>query len=235
MIFERLERLFSQDFRRRRLLARAPTGPLRDYLATPFPSPDTPSNTLACLALDLETTGGDPARDEIVSFGWVCMDGERIDLASARHRIVQLRGEMSGESAAIHGITDDQCQSGCSLESALGELLAALAGRVMIAHHAETELGFVGRACETVYGGRILIPTVDTLRIAIRAETRRHRTPQRNALRLSALRQKYNLPRHHTHNALSDALAAAELFLAQQAEQAENGDVAPLRNWLFSN
>ena len=85
MIFERLERLFSHDYRRRRLLARAPTGPLRDYLATPFPSPDTPSNTLACLALDLETTGGDPARDEIVSFGWVCMDGERIDLGSVSY------------------------------------------------------------------------------------------------------------------------------------------------------
>lgn len=233
MIFERIERLFGRDFRRRRLLARAPAGPLRDYLATPFPSPDTPSSKLAYLALDLETTGGDPRRDEIVSFGWVCMDGDRIDLASTRHRIVQLRGEMSGESAAIHGITDDQCQSGCSLESALDELLAALAGRVMIAHHAETELGFVGRACETVYGGRILIPTVDTLRIAIRAETRRNQTPQRGALRLSTLRQKYNLPRHHTHNALSDALATAELYLAQQAEQTETGDAVPLKKWLF--
>ena len=55
MLFARLECLLRPDYRRSRLLARPPTGPLRDYLATPFPSPYTPSNTLACLALDLET------------------------------------------------------------------------------------------------------------------------------------------------------------------------------------
>ena len=231
-VFKRFEQFLGRDFRRRRLLARAPVGPLRDYLARPFVSPDTPGKAAAYLSLDLETTGGDPARDEIVSFGWVCMDGDRIDLGSARHHIVRLRGAMSGGSAVIHGITDDQCQAGGSLESALGELLAALAGRVMIAHRAETELGFVGRACETVYGGRILIPTVDTLRIAMRAAERGPQPAPRGALRLSALRQQYRLPRYHAHNALSDALSTAELFLAQQAGA---GDATPLKDWLFRN
>lgn len=232
MLLDAVLRCFGHDFRRRRLLARAPAGPLRDYLETPFPDPNTPSQKAPYLALDLETTGGDPARNEIVSFGWVGLDGDRIDLGSARHYIVQLRGAMSGGSAAIHRITDDQCQTGCRLETALDALLAALAGRVMIAHRAETELGFVGRACEAVYGGRILIPTVDTLGIAVRAKTRRHQPLQRGELRLSALRQKYRLPRYRAHNALSDALATAELFLAQQAETPET---TPLKKWLSGN
>ncbi|MCF8152011.1 MAG: hypothetical protein K9J80_14795 [Sulfuritalea sp.] len=226
MIFEQF---FSLDFRRRRLLAKAQPGPLRDYLATPFPPPGMRSAEAAYLALDLETTGGDPERDQIVSFGWVGVNGNRIDLASARHRVVRVQGAISETSAVIHAITDDEAARGGSLEAALGELLQALAGRVLIAHRAETELGFVGRACERIYGGRILIPAVDTLKTAIRIEERRQRTTRRGALRLHALRHHYNLPRYPAHNALSDALSAAELFLAQQAER---GGTTALKAWL---
>ena len=39
------------------------------------------------------------------------------------------------------------------------------------------------------------------------------------SLRLAHARQRYNLPPYHPHHALTDALAAAELFLAQMADQ----------------
>lgn len=224
-----LERLLGADFHRRRLLAKAPPGPLRDYLATPFPPGDAASGEVAYLALDLETTGGDPQRDQIVSFGWVGVNDGRIDLATARQRIVQVQGAISPASALIHKITDDDSQRGCRLEDALGELLRALAGRVLIAHRAQTELDFVGRACRQVYGARILIPAIDTLRMAIRVETARQQAIRGGTLRLHALRQKYNLPRYIAHNALSDALAAAELFLALQAER---GATTRLKAWL---
>lgn len=224
-----LEHLFSLDFRRRRLLARAPAGPLRDYLATPFPGTNAASGEVAYLALDLETTGGDPGHDEIVSFGWVGVDQNRIDLATAQHHVVRVRKAISPTSAAIHKITDDESERGGSLEDALGKLLQALAGRVLIAHRAQTELGFVGHACERIYGGRILIPAIDTLKIAIRNEERQQRTPRRGTLRLHALRRKYNLPRYPAHNALNDALSAAELFLALQAER---GAATPLKYWM---
>jgi DNA polymerase-3 subunit epsilon len=225
-----LARLFSLDFRRRRLLARAPDGPLRDFLATPFANGKQPCTDTRYLALDLETTGGDPAQHEIVSLGWVCLDGARIDLASARHHVVRLAGAMTGNSAVIHAITDDEAAAGITLEEALQELLRALAGRVLIAHHAKTELGFIGRACERHFGGRILIPAVDTLDIAVRRLNRQRETPAPGSLRLGTLRRQYNLPRYPAHNALSDALSAAELFLAQLAQCP-----APpaLKDWLF--
>jgi len=200
--------------RRRRLADRAPAGPLRDYLATPSPDPATPCAATPWLALDLETTGGDPARDEIVSVGWVAVDGARIDLASARHRIVRIAGPMTPASAAIHAITDDEAAAGLPLDTVLAELLAVLAGRVLIAHHAATELGFVGAACRRVYGATITIPAVDTLAVAGRRLHRETPTVAPGALRLGSLRRHFHLPRYPAHNALSDALSAAELHLA---------------------
>lgn len=228
-----LERLLSLEFRRRRLLAKAPAGPLRDFLATPFADGRRPCGESRYLALDLETTGGDPQRHEIVSLGWVCLDGPRIDLGSARHRVARLTGAMTGDSAVIHAITDDESAAGISLEEALRELLRDLAGRVLIAHHAKSELGFIGRACERHFGGRILIPAVDTLDIAVRRFNRQRETPSPGSLRLGALRRQHHLPRYPAHNALSDALSAAELFLAQLAQTCEAHPEPILKDWLF--
>lgn len=211
-------RRLAGELRRRWLLARAPAGPRRDFLAVPWPRGGQPCAAANYLALDLETTGGDPARHEIVSLGWVCVDGPRIDLGSARHRVVRLTGAMSAESATVHAITDDEAAAGVPLEEALRELLAALAGRVLIAHYARTELGFVDAACRRLLGGGVIIPAVDTLDLALRRLARLQQTAAPGSLRLGALRRHYNLPRYPAHNALSDALAAAELFLAQLAE-----------------
>jgi DNA polymerase-3 subunit epsilon len=213
-----LERLFSADFRRRRLLAASPAGPLHDYLTAPWPDPATACDAGVYLALDLETTGGDPRRDAIVSFGWVCIDGLRIDLGSARHHIVRVDGAISASSAVIHAITDDEAARGDALATVLGKFLTTLRGRVLIAHHAATELGFVGEACRHCYGSRVLIPAIDTLDIAGRRLARSGQAPVPGSLRLGSLRRQHNLPRYPAHNALSDALSAAELFLALVSE-----------------
>ena len=57
---------------------------------------------LRLLAVDLETTGLDPQRDEILSIGMVPVDGLSIVLSGARHMVV--RGARSvGQSAVVHG------------------------------------------------------------------------------------------------------------------------------------
>ena len=211
--------LFGINARRKRLLRKAPPGPLRDFLSTPFPQPGADWRDVSYLALDLETTGGDPDQDEIVSFGWVCIDRRRIVLSSARHHVVQLAGAVSPQSAVIHNITDDEAAFGLPLQLALGELLQALAGRILVAHYIPTEVGFLARACERVYGAAVTTPAVDTLQLAATARERTHSPPRRGELRLGNLRRSYGLPRYPAHNALSDALSAAELFLALASER----------------
>ena len=75
-------RLFGPDAKRQRLLKQCPDGPLWDYLAQPYPEGRRRLNEVPLLALDLETTGLDPARDEIVSMGLVEMRHEAIRLNS---------------------------------------------------------------------------------------------------------------------------------------------------------
>ena len=219
------------DWRRRILLRKAPPGPLRDYLATPFPGPGTEWRAVEYLAIDLETTGLDQRKDAILSVGHVTLRGGRIELASADHRVVRIAGDVPAASAVIHQITDDEAALGEELPVVLADVLRVLTGKVLIAHYARVETGFIGRACRQVYGAGFAVPVVDTQALAQRQFERRQTAYKASDLRLHALGERYNLPRYAAHNALYDALAAAELFLAQ-AGNLSDGRNLPLRELL---
>jgi len=90
------------------------------------------------------------------------------------------------------------------------------------------EVGFLDAACRRCIGGGLLVPVVDTLQLARRSCSRMGRAPMRGEFTLDSLRKRYDLPGHQMHDALSDAIATAELFLAQAAELSAAGP-APLR------
>lgn len=209
----------SVDRQRRRALTRATSGPLHDYLAEPLPDPATPLADLALLAVDLETTGLDPRTDEILSIGFVPVDGDTITLAGARRVMIRTSGEV-GESATIHGITDDHAErEGLSLAAGLGLLLGALRGRALLAHYASMETGFLARACRSALGSDPVFTTVDTMHVQYRLMTAGLADePPRSALRLWRARSRYGLPVYRAHDALTDALACAELYLALAQE-----------------
>jgi DNA polymerase-3 subunit epsilon len=224
--------LLSLEGRRRRANQRAPAGPLRDFLSVPFPPRGTDCRQLQFVAVDLETTGLDARRDEIVAIGLVEFTATQIDLASARHWLVAPTRAIPEASAVIHRITDDKAAVGEPLEKVLADVLPRLAGRVLVAHHARLELQFLKAACERVYGEKFLIPAIDTQALEQRRLDRWNQAYMAKDLRLAALRRRYNLPRYRAHNALSDALAAAELFLAQLAES-EPEHALPLKRFLL--
>ena len=80
------------------------------------------------LAIDLETTGLDSKSDVILSVGYVVVHGNRIDLGSARHRLIRTARAIPEASAIIHQITDDQAAKGGLLDDVLAELLKDLSG-----------------------------------------------------------------------------------------------------------
>lgn len=210
--------LLPREWRRRRLARTAPAGPLRQFFAVPFPAARSSWRNVEYVALDLETTGSDPRTAEIVSFGWVQLLGASVELSTATRRLVRTSGAMPESSAVIHAITDDEAERGEPPCAVLAELLQVLAGRVLLCHYAQTERGFIDAACRRCFGGGLVVPTVDTLRLAQRSQLRQGKVPARGELRLPALRGRYNLPQHPLHDALADAIATAELFLAQAEE-----------------
>jgi DNA polymerase-3 subunit epsilon len=102
----------------------------------------------------------------------------------------------------------------------LEQLVEDLHGRVLLAHHSPVEVGFLGAATVAAWGARPPLVAVDTLALEHRLRVDVHGAV-RGSLRLDAARRTHGLPRYAAHHALTDAVAAAELLLAQVAELEE--------------
>lgn len=213
-----LNHLFGYEAKRKRYLRKAPDGALKEFLSIPFPAAQQRVDAIPILAVDFETTGLSPVQDQILSIGHIGIENNEIRLASACHKVIQTSGSLAEENVVIHQITDDAKFQGETLQNAVEDLLQALAGKVMLVHFARIEKSFLEKACLQLYGMAPVFPIIDTLMIAKRRLDNRSVAYGPSQLRLFTLRESYALPRYSAHNALSDALATAELFFAEVGE-----------------
>lgn len=224
--------LFNLENKRKRLLAKAPPGPVRDYLEQPFPGNNIPINDTALLAMDFETSGLDAKQDHLLSVGYVVLQHNSVLLYSAHHQIIRSKRNMSDGNISIHRITHDQVARGMTIPQVVEAILLQLKGKVLLAHHAAVEVEFLQQACKNLYGIAPVIPTIDTMLLARQRLERQQQPFKPNDLRLFNLRKQYGLPRYQAHNALMDAIATAELFLAQLAHGRYKKS-PPLKNFLL--
>lgn len=214
--------LIGYEAKRKRMLARAPKGPLNEFLSVPFPLLHTPFDQTPILAVDFETTGLDAIQDKLLSVGCVELNHRQIKLGTSYHQIIQTQGSLKADNVTIHQITDDQKDQGQPLAEVVEQLLKRLAGKVMLVHFARIERQFLQQACIELYGMAPPFPMIDTLVVAKKRLDKRDVAYDPSQLRLSALRASYQLPNHYAHNALNDAIATAELLLAQISERNED-------------
>ena len=205
---------------RRRLLSHKAAGtPMEAFYNTPWPRRSTALKHMEFIAVDLETTGLSPNQHEVVSIGWCVIKGMSILYGDRGHVLCKPEKELTEESAVIHTLTDDVLAEAPPLCESLEAFLPHAAGRVLIAHHCKIEKGFLDKACKKCFGLPFEMPTIDTMGLEIRTLMRTGKPLEPGMLRLDALRSRYNLPRYKSHNAMIDAIAAGELFLAQAAHR----------------
>ncbi len=201
--------------RRKKQLKRAPAGSLKTYLSTQHPKKSVSIVNTPLLAVDFETTGLSAKNEHILSIGFVKINSLAISLSSARHQVIKVEKNLDPCNVVIHQITDTEKNNGVSLETGIADLLENLRGRVLLAHHARSELKFINVSCKKIYGIKPSILMIDTIELAARRLEKKHKPIKPKDLRLFNLRREYGLPKYPAHNALYDAISTAELFLAE--------------------
>ncbi|MFY1671502.1 exonuclease domain-containing protein [Plantactinospora sp. WMMB334] len=184
---------------------------LRRRAPLPTPDPRTPWREAEFCVLDLETTGLDLGRDEIVSYGAVLVRHARIPCAEVTYRQLRPSRPSSAAALAVHGLRAADLADAPVLAELLDELVGLLSHRVPVAHAAWVERAFLDRALRP-YGrrpGRIMLDTAALLRATRLATADSGREPE-----LEAAAEGLGLPVHTPHHALGDAFTTAELLLA---------------------
>ncbi|WP_110598291.1 3'-5' exonuclease [Salinicola lusitanus] len=195
---------------------------LADFFTRGTLDPDTPIGQAPLVAMDFETTGLDSSRHDIVSVGVMPFTLSRIRPADGRYWVLSPRRKLSDESVAFHHITHAEVAGAPDFAAIIDELLALLAGRLVVVHYRQLERTFLDAAVRERLGEGLLMPMIDTMSLEARihrqswwARLRRWAGRPMASIRLHESRQRYHLPAYTGHHALVDSLATAELLQAQ--------------------
>ena len=155
------------------------------------------------VAFDLETTGLSAAKDRIIEIGAVVMkNGKEIDRFQT---FVDPGSKLSQEIVDLTGITDDLLVGAPKIEEILPKFLDFVGNRVMVAHNAKFDTGFIRNACERL-GHKYQLTCADTLVLA------QQLMPDLSRFKLDVVAKALNLPNFNHHRAADDANICGLIF-----------------------
>jgi DNA polymerase III subunit epsilon len=187
---------------------------LNAYMRAALPDPSTPWREASFAVIDFETSGLDPVTDEIIAFATVTVAQGRVRLADARYQLVRPARMPGAESIRIHGLRENDLAAAPPLAEVLDGLLEAITGRVLVAHVAAVDEGFLDAALRG-YGVSLRGGAIDTSALAIKLWKRsRRRFRSIRSTGLSEVARSLGLPVHRPHEADGDALTTAQVFIA---------------------
>ena len=166
------------------------------------------------IAFDLETTGLSSSKDVITEFGAVLLrDGKPIDTFRS---FVNPHRRLDPKNIELTGITDAMLADAPDISEALPKFLEFCGDRVLVAHNADFDVGFLAAACERL--GIDFAPTyIDTLILS------QNLMPQLSKHKLNLVADALSLPEFNHHRASDDALTCGYLYLRFAAMLQERG------------
>ncbi len=179
-------------------------------------------------AVDLETTGLDFLKDEIISFGVVQIRQGRVVTEDNLYRKVHPRVTPSLSSIKVHGLRRIDLEEADRLEVVLPELVSAVDGKILIAHAAWIESAFLQGHFRQVHR-RLSKKVLDTAALARRTGYAAELNGSEPSL--ESLAKRMHLPVYSPHHALGDAMTTAVMFLAL-ATEIERESMAKGRDFL---
>ena len=149
------------------------------------------------VVVDLETTGLDPDKDEIIEIGSLkVVDGKVVD---EFHALVHPSGELPEEVESLTGITNDDLEKdGIELDDAIDSMLFFMGSLPIVMHNADFDMSFIDAALEQLDIDELDNECIDTLSLA------RKRMPHLTSYRLEDLAQTLGFPSDGMHRAIND-------------------------------
>ncbi|MGB8930664.1 MAG: 3'-5' exonuclease [Anaeromyxobacteraceae bacterium] len=171
-------------------------------------------------AVDLETGGFDPKSDPILSIGMVPIRNGSIRVGEAWTSLVRPEpgGNIRSESITAHQLIPSDVANAPTLREALTHVDVRLRGGVLLVHQASLDVAFLKRgftAAGAEWPKPAVVDTVDLLvRLAQRSLWVNPSAPDMDPeVNLNRSRKALGLPDYGRHDALTDAISTAELFL----------------------
>lgn len=156
------------------------------------------------VVVDIETTGLDPEADEIVEIGALkVVDGV---VQESMSQIVRCQKGVPHSITRLTGISQEEVDEGCDLESAMEGFLRFIRLNPLVMHNATFDMGFIDAALEQLEIESLENQCIDTYAIARSLDLGLKR------FRLDDMCQFFGVEHGDLHRALPDCFATNDVF-----------------------
>jgi DNA polymerase-3 subunit epsilon len=159
------------------------------------------------IAFDLETTGLDASRDEIVEIGAIPIIDGVVREDCAFHSLVDPDRPIPPDATQIHGITNEMVRGRPRIDVVLPEFLRYAGSHALLGHNAEFDVAFIAAACRKLELGGPCGRVHDTLLLSrkLHAAERKHD--------LDSLCRRLAIEIGTRHRSIDDVLLTCRAFL----------------------
>lgn len=190
---------------------------LKDSTFRPLFGPVVPGRYVC---FDCETTGLNPRKDKIVSLSAIQIQGSEILTSHALELWIEQSQPISGESIKIHHIRNADLASTkltvMSERAALTEFLRFIEGATLVGYFLEFDVAMVNQVIKPWLGVSLPNPQIEISELYYAQQLARQ-TPGvyqgEIDLRFAAMLTQLGIPRFAQHDAFSDALMTALMFV----------------------
>lgn len=166
------------------------------------------------LAVDFEFSCMDPKTAKFMSAGWIEATSSGIDLASGYYRLIRAKGNLE-QSPIIHGLTPRDISRGFHAREMFEQLTEFAGSHIWVLHNAQLDMVMLKQLSIRLGVSLPTIVCIDTMQLALYQLHKKMSVIPTGAATLGACRERLDLTPALAHNALSDAMATLELWLAQ--------------------
>ena len=175
------------------------------------PSATTPWKQARFCALDLELTGLDPRKNDIIAIGAMPIEAGRVMLGEGMYTLVRTTRRSEHGAVLVHKLRVPDLADAPPLDQAIDMVLEVLTGRVPVFHTAWVERNFLEPLLRK---RRVKLPDAADTEVLGRAWLRARGREAPQGLSLERLADLLGQPAETPHHALGDALTTAKAFIA---------------------
>lgn len=164
------------------------------------------------VSLDLETTGLNPKKDEILSIGAVKIRENEILLNDSLELFVKPTKKIDKKSIEIHHIRPCDLENAIDIEEAIKKLLDFIEGRRVVGYYIKFDHEMISKYTKKMIGCKLPNETIELSSMYYKRK-RKSSAYEFVDLKFDTILKELDLPRLYKHDALNDAVMSAMMYL----------------------
>jgi len=165
------------------------------------------------VSVDCETTGLDPRRDEIISVAAIRIRGDRILASETYQAVVRPRVAIAAAAIKVHGLREIDVCNARPMGEILPDLLHFIGGRPLIGYYIDFDIAMLNNHVAEFLGIQLPNPRIEVSGMYYDRKYGDAPPGTQIDLTFANILRDLNLPLFNQHDAFSDALMTAMIYV----------------------